>query len=154
MTLSLVVEDSSGLSLTGATSVAIAGNYAAGSGGDTCAVLATGGVDCWGGNGNGQLGNGTTGGVFDVPAAVTGITDATSVAVSPYDTCARLSSGHVDCWGYNALGNLGNGTTVNSNVPVAVTGITDATSVAVGQGYNTCALLATGGIDCWGNNLW
>jgi alpha-tubulin suppressor-like RCC1 family protein len=34
--------------------------------------------------------------------------------------CAVLSTGHVDCWGDNFYGQLGDGTTTNSDVPVAV----------------------------------
>ncbi len=53
------------------------------------------------------------------------------------------------CWGYNAEGQLGNGTTTYSATPVAVSGITTATAVAAG-GEHTCAILAGGGVDCWG----
>jgi hypothetical protein len=62
--------------LTGVRSVASDGD-------GYCAVLSTGGVDCWGYNGYGQLGNGTIGGPdgeygYDTPQAVTGITNAVS----------------------------------------------------------------------------
>jgi alpha-tubulin suppressor-like RCC1 family protein len=53
--------------------------------------------------------------------------------------------------GYNADGQLGNGTTTDSSVPVPVTGITNATAVAAG--YNdTCAVLNGGSVQCWGDN--
>jgi hypothetical protein len=65
--------------------------------------------------------------------------------------CALLSTGHVECWGTNGEGELGNGKTTNSDTPVEVSGITDATQVSAGAGQ-TCALLATGHIDCWGYN--
>jgi alpha-tubulin suppressor-like RCC1 family protein len=73
-------------------------------------------VDCWGWNVDGELGNGTTGGPdgeqgYDTPQAVTGITDAVSVTYGYYGYCAVLSTGGVDCWGYNVDGELGNGTT-------------------------------------------
>ncbi len=121
-----------------------------------CAVLATGHIACWGYNGVGQLGNGTTA-TTDVPVPVSGITDAVSLSSSSYDSnnnyCAVLATGGIDCWGQNNYGQLGNGTTVNSDIPVTVSGITNAISVSSDGFENYCAVLATGGIDCWGNGV-
>jgi alpha-tubulin suppressor-like RCC1 family protein len=80
-----------------------------------CAVLSSGGVDCWGYNVDGELGNGTVGGPdgeggYDTPQPVSGLTDAISLVSNDDGYCAVLSSGGVDCWGYNATGELGNGT--------------------------------------------
>jgi alpha-tubulin suppressor-like RCC1 family protein len=61
--------------------------------------------------------------------------------------CALLSTGHVDCWGSNSSGELGNGTTVGSDTPVEVDGISNAKQVSAGFGF-TCAVLSTGHIDC------
>ena len=140
-----------------------------------CAVLSTGGVDCWGYNYYGELGNGSTGGPdgkkgYDTPQAVTGITNAVSVAGNGTDSgdvgfaggyCAVLSTGGVDCWGYNNDGELGNGTTGGPDgedgydTPQAVTGITNAVSLSsegYGKDFGYCAVLSTGGVDCWGYN--
>ncbi len=59
---------------------------------------------------------------MSVPVTVSGITNATAVAADDSHTCALLSDGTVQCWGYNLIGELGNGTTVNSSVPVTVSG--------------------------------
>ncbi|MGD0394970.1 MAG: RCC1 repeat-containing protein, partial [Acidimicrobiales bacterium] len=83
-----------------------------------CALLATGGLECWGDNFYGELGNGTTGGPdeengYDTPRPVTGITDAVSVVATESGDvgyCAVLSTGGVECWGDNRFGELGNGT--------------------------------------------
>ena len=85
--------------ITDATSVAIS------PGDSTCVLLSSGGIDCWGSSLRGELGNGTEGGISDVPVAVTGITDATSVtSTDNYSSCARLSTGGIDCWGNNESG--------------------------------------------------
>jgi alpha-tubulin suppressor-like RCC1 family protein len=67
-----------------------------------------------------------------------------------------LSTGRVDCWGYNATGELGNGTTASSDVPVAEKGVTNATSItenADGNNASFCAVLSTHHLDCWGYGL-
>ena len=55
------------------------------------------------------------------------------------------------CWGANAHGQLGDGTTTDAWTPVMVTGLTGATSVVIG-GEHTCALLGDGTVSCWGLN--
>jgi alpha-tubulin suppressor-like RCC1 family protein len=120
----------------------------------SCAALTGGTVQCWGRNSFGQLGNGTTADSW-VPVTVTGI--ATGAVVSSGDdahSCAVLTDGTVQCWGYNYYGQLGNGTKGNlahSAVPVTVSGITSAAAVSVGDGH-TCALLTGGTVQCWGRN--
>jgi alpha-tubulin suppressor-like RCC1 family protein len=118
----------------------------------TCVLLTSGGVNCWGYNGNGELGDGDTADSL-LPRPVKGINTATALANSrgdmPGHGCALLASGAVKCWGYNGDGELGNGSTANSPVPVFVTGIRTATALALGNQYS-CALLASGGVKCWG----
>jgi alpha-tubulin suppressor-like RCC1 family protein len=73
--------------------------------------------------------------------------------------CALLSTGRVDCWGYNPSGQLGNGTRADSDVPVAATGITNATSITEDNGGDNgndssfCAVLSTHQVKCWGYGL-
>jgi alpha-tubulin suppressor-like RCC1 family protein len=100
-----------------------------------CAVLSDGGMDCWGDNAQGQLGDGTTTGpdicfgdaCSPTPVSVfgvggTGVLTGVSSAISnlAVDNCAALRSGKVTCWGDNTAGELGDGTTVTSSVPAVV----------------------------------
>lgn len=110
----------------------------------SCAVLASGEVQCWGesvGDGGGEL---------ELPSVVRGL-DAIAVAVEYRRVCTVMASGSVRCWGENGTGQLGNGTTQNSSEPVAVTGIDQAVSIDADD-TNTCALLQDGSVMCWGSD--
>ena len=145
-----------------------------------CAVLTSSGVDCWGDNTYGDSATGRsvgrplvrTGRVrpYAVPVVgldgqgLRGVRQVVSVLDSSnagyYPTmCAVMTTGHVDCWGANTQGQLGQGTTGNpSPVPVVVAapGSTSALSgvraigAAAYLGY--CAITA-GGLDCWGDYI-
>jgi alpha-tubulin suppressor-like RCC1 family protein len=116
----------------------------------SCAIHTDGTVKCWGHNGHGQLGNGSTIS-SSAPVTVTDISDAISVAAGYYHTCATLSNGQIKCWGMNQYGQLGDGTKTGSSVPITVTGISDVVSVAAGSSF-TCATLSDGQVKCWGYN--
>lgn len=129
-----------------------------------CAVIATtGGVKCWGANGSGQLGDGTTtdrGSPVDVvglPKDAFGNTKhATTVAVGSTHACALFDDGSVACWGSNGFGQLGDGGTIVANakstVPVVVGGLGgDIQAISAGADF-TCALRTVGTVACWGNN--
>jgi alpha-tubulin suppressor-like RCC1 family protein len=114
----------------------------------SCAVLSTGHLKCWGYNGYGELGNGTTT-TFSVPVSVKNITTATTVIGAVDGFCALLSTEHLNCWGHGGDGELGNGTFNNSDVPVAVHNITN-TGTLTSSSHGYCALLSTSHVDCWG----
>ena len=116
----------------------------------TCALTTEGAVQCWGDNGNGQLGDGTTSNrSVPVTALSAGVV---AIAAGGYHTCALTASGGVLCWGYNAYGQLGNGTTTDSLVPTAVTGLSSGVSAISAGDEHTCALTNAGAVLCWGDN--
>jgi alpha-tubulin suppressor-like RCC1 family protein len=89
-----------------------------------CALSRTEGVKCWGDNEIGQLGDGTTISSFSQPMAVLGLNNGvTAISAGGAETCALLNSNEVKCWGWNGVGQLGDGTTINRNSPVDVIGI-------------------------------
>ena len=117
----------------------------------SCALMSGGTIDCWGDNSQGELGNGSSGGISTSPVQVSGISTATAISSGYEFTCAVLSNETVECWGYNNDGQLGNGTTSSSSTPVQVSGITNAVNVTAGW-QQACALLSDGTVKCWGYN--
>ena len=142
--------------LTGVAQIAV------GVGGTTCARLSNGEARCWGYNGNGQLGNGTSGSSSLLPVVVSNpdgtgpLTDVAQISTGGSHSCARLSNGEARCWGGNWNGQLGNGTTDRATRPVAVLNsagtapLTGIAQVAAG-GYKTCARVGRQA-RCWGGD--
>ena len=139
---------------------AIAGNAAAQF---TCAITNVGGVQCWGLNTYGQLGNGTidTGTVPSAnptPVNVAGLGAVpTSLSIGYAHACGLTSGGVLYCWGNNGYGQLGVGSSTANSPPSAVraSAITAAglsiSAVALGANH-TCVLATNGTVWCFGSN--
>jgi alpha-tubulin suppressor-like RCC1 family protein len=136
------------------------GEVAALSGGneDGLALLDNGTVMDWGWNSWGELGDGIAGGpeICDgsacskTPVVVSGLSGVTAVSAGNDHDLALLGNGTVMAWGFNRYGQLGNGTTEDSNVPVPVLGLEDVTAIAAG-GDHSLALLGNGTVMAWGS---
>ncbi len=116
----------------------------------SCAVTQGGAAFCWGTNGSGQVGDGSTT-LRTAPTAVaTGVAFASVVAGQDH-SCALTAAGAAYCWGSNSSGQLGDGTTTNRLTPVAVAGGLTFTRLALGQ-FHSCGLTPGGAMYCWGDN--
>ncbi len=130
-----------------------------------CAIVTSAAnLDCWGQNVDGQLGNGSTTATTS-PVEVHGLGNSgvlsgvTGANGDGSTWCAIYSSGHdAACWGLNTDANLGDGTQSGAvDAPVAVSapvgggsGSFDGVRSLGNGGFGSCAVLTSGGIDCWG----
>ena len=66
-------------------------------------------------------------------------------------------SGAGYCWGYNAYGQLGDGTTTDRLVPTPVAGGLTFAAVSAGTVVpffgHTCGVTTSGAVYCWGDNF-
>ncbi len=67
------------------------------------------------------------------------------------NTCAITDAGAAYCWGYNAEGELGDGTTTEQRSPTPVSGGLTWSFIVAG-GYATCGITTTRVTYCWGWN--
>ena len=127
----------------------------------TCAALKDGRVFCWGDNTDGELGNGTVGGLSPIPVQVMGVSNATQVGLGTYFSCALTSAGGVVCWGVGTAGQLGTGKpnpATGDYIEASATGVVTASGTALSGakalavGNSAACAIVNGGIDCWGDN--
>jgi len=121
----------------------------------TCAVSTEAGLQCWGFNAYGQLGDGSALARLSpvgVPGYGPGGTAVAALGLGSGHTCALTAAGGVKCWGYNFDGQLGDGTVLSRLSPVDVSGLASGVaSIGVGASHG-CAVLNTGAVRCWGRN--
>jgi alpha-tubulin suppressor-like RCC1 family protein len=122
----------------------------------SCVLFSDGGVWCWGDNSVGQLGSGmpsSSSTPLDAQA-LDGVDQGnppTQISAGGDTTCALLSDGSVWCWGSNNQGQLGTGSANSSPNGPTLVPVQAASQVAVSPGGAfVCALLVSGGVDCWG----
>ncbi|BCY06802.1 hypothetical protein [Actinoplanes sp. L3-i22] len=126
----------------------------------TCGIRTDTTLWCWGGAGNGALGDGvvySSSGAQPTPQPVTAAGTGTwrAVAGGDYFHCGLQTDDSLWCWGNNAAGQLG------ANLdPAVAANVSRTTPQAVGAGYQSlsagyehaCAITLTGALYCWGQN--
>src|SRR5262249_33569377 len=124
----------------------------------TCAVLADGSANCWGGNFFGQLGNGGASVVCvqgtslcsNGPVVVSGTTQWVSVTGGYLYTCGIDTTGAAHCWGAGRRGQLGDGNGTTSTTPTNVSGGLTFTQLAAATGGDFACGLSANALFCWG----
>lgn len=125
-----------------------------------CMTSTSGAIYCWGGNINGQIGDGTSGTAMirstatpvDMSGALNGLTVKT-MSSSWTHTCIMASNNRPYCWGY------GYGTTPLEVVVGGAAAGKTVKSIYAGQAY-TCVIAGASGdnlsdnLYCWGNGAY
>ena len=128
----------------------------------SCGVTMEGHAYCWGLGDKGQLGqtqvtevcgdlDGTKHPCSSVPARVVSELTVSSLTTGSEHVCMLTPEGAAYCWGDNAAGQLGDGTTVSTDTPVPVIGDLRFVELTGGDRH-TCGLTGDGTAYCWGSN--
>ena len=126
----------------------------------SCAIALNGRAYCWGSGNSGKLGNGSTAS-SRVPVAVntSGVLAGKTIkqiSAGENHTCAIASDNRAYCWGSNKNGQLGNGSTADSNGPVAVNmsgALAGKTIKQMSVEFSTsCVVASDNRAYCWGSN--
>lgn len=123
----------------------------------SCGVTTSYRVFCWGNGRNGQMGDGKQFLRYWPKVPVASSLSFERVSTGGSHACGETTNNRVYCWGLNADGELGDGTTTKRLVPVAVAGgrLFDQVSASLTyypNGGHTCAKTSTGAAYCWGSN--
>lgn len=119
----------------------------------TCAVDSDRVAWCWGANGSGQLGIGSTGEPVSDPTKVQGDHRWLTISAGAHHSCAITVDSVAYCWGDNTHGQLGDGSTgAGSSTPQPVTGDLRFRMVSAGGAHSCGARASRAYVYCWGRN--
>jgi alpha-tubulin suppressor-like RCC1 family protein len=103
----------------------------------SCAEQSDGRLWCWGS--------------FHAERTLTPIGDFAAIDAGYFHTCMLRPDSTAACFGFNAYGQLGDGTFDFHTNPVAVTGLSDLVQLSAGY-QQTCAVRRDKSLWCWGAN--
>jgi len=116
----------------------------------SAAIKTDGTLWSWGGNGDGQLGDGTTVNRSS-PVQVGSLTNWSQVSVGRFHTAAVKTDGTMWAWGLNSGGEIGDNTIVSKSSPVQIGALTNWAKITTG--YNHCvAVKVDSTLWVWGSN--
>jgi alpha-tubulin suppressor-like RCC1 family protein len=126
----------------------------------SCAMTTDGDAYCWGENDGMQIGDpkaetsypGCVAGGCTEPVKVVQLSGVAAIGTGGRHSCAIVASGQPFCWGFNELGQLGDGKMPNDSAsPSPVVGLGNAVAIS-GSPWHTCASTKEGKAFCWGDN--
>ena len=126
-------------------------NYVVSHGYHIIATRSDGTLWGWGYNFYGQVGNGTTTSPVTTPVQIGTATNWSTLATGLYHTSATRTDGTLWCWGRNAEGQIGDGTTTTRSSPLQIGTATNWRAVNDGY-YYTLATKTDGTLWTWGQN--
>ncbi len=117
------------------------------------ALRSDGSVWAWGWNDTGQLGDGTTTTRLSPVQVLPPGSGVVAIAAGYGHSLALKSDGTVLAWGYNAEGQLGDGTTSQHETPLPVLGLADVTAIGAGW-FHSLAVKDDGAAWAWGMGIY
>jgi alpha-tubulin suppressor-like RCC1 family protein len=119
------------------------------------ALKSDGSVWAWGFNYYGQVGNGNSGNNVLAPVRVSGLNGVVAISAGhgSFTSYAVKADGTVWAWGYDGLGQLGNGTSDENahSLPVKVSNLTGVVALGAGSSH-ALAVRSDGTVRAWGSN--
>ena len=143
------------------TVTAVTGAFQVGVGTDFACTLAHADIDrrlfCWGSNADGRLGSNAPVAMTTIRQPVLSVGNVGDLDLGNGQGCLRLpSSTQLQCWGRNADGELGDGTTASRPAPVTSTANVsayDAGGTFDGTEHGATCSAGGGKARCWGENV-
>jgi alpha-tubulin suppressor-like RCC1 family protein len=130
-----------------------AGRSSRAGGAHSCGVTTDNRAYCWGANGEGQLGDGSTIQRLK-PVAVAGGLQFNGISPGADHTCGVTTGSSAYCWGWKYYGQLGDGSERGDGArlsPVAVVGGLQFSAVSAGRDH-TCGVTTGNAGYCWGQD--
>jgi alpha-tubulin suppressor-like RCC1 family protein len=116
-----------------------------------CALTSAGGVKCWGQGAYNALGNGSTVDSW-TPVDVVGLpSGAVGIRAGDLSACTIMHNRDLACWGLWSMPLPSWTPKGYGNTPITIQGLHDVVDWG-GNAFFNCALLASGGVRCWGGD--
>jgi len=116
------------------------------------ALMSNGTVRVWGTGIHGEMGQGNFGDYSYTPIQVLGLSNVLSVSADFEEPIALKSDGTIWMWGWDNLGQLGDGTNIDKNLPGQVPGLTNMIFAGLTGDRDNCAMRADHTVWTWGRN--